>query len=520
MAKMNYRNTKTRAGSLCVERDAYGVKRDTQYAIRNTTYDKKALTLLEMVIAMAIMVIVFAALLPQFRAILNSWDSKAAAAETLQNARVLIDHINRNLTEAARITAVSDFTETVGFIEFEDNEGEGLRYDVDANDYVQFGLIGSLSELAGPVSQLQFTCYDGNDFVNPITDANDIRFVKAEATLTNPAAMGRDITFTAQTYLRVGSDILCTLGKGAPFEFDILKGKESALTQIDSTHYLCAYQGDRDTGWAVVLTVDTESWEITKETPYEFDTVKGKTSALAQIDATHYLCAYAGDGDDGWATVLTVNTGTWEITKETPFEFDDVKGKTPALAQIDATHYLCAYAGDGDDGWATVLTVNTGTWEITKETPYEFDTVKGKIPALEQIDATHYLCAYGGDGDDGWATVLTVNTGTWEVTNETPYEHDGDKGKTPALAQIDATHYLCAYAGDGDDGWATVLTVYTATWEITEEMAIEYDSDNGKTPALVVVDPNNYLCAYAGESDDGWSVILQIPDCNAAEVQP
>ena len=179
---------------------------------------------------MAIMAIVFAVLLPQFRAVLNSWSSKAAAAEVLQNGRVLIDHLNRNLAPATRITAVSDFTETVGFIEFEDNDGDTLRYDVDANNYAQFGSVGNLSELAGPVSRLQFTCYDACDLDTPITDVNDIRLVKVEVTLANPAAMGRDMTFTAQTYIRTNASS-CTEGLIGWWKLD----ETSGLTAADSS---------------------------------------------------------------------------------------------------------------------------------------------------------------------------------------------------------------------------------------------------------------------------------------------
>jgi len=172
-----------------------------QYQNSKTRFSR-ALTLVEMVIAMAIMAIVFAVILPQFRVIQNSWDSKQAAAETLQNSRVLMDHLYRNFSKAVKITAVSDSSETNGYIEFEDNIGDTLRYDVDANNYVEFGPVGDLYDLAGPVSQLQFTCYDGNDFDTAITDVNDIRFIKLQTTLTNPAAMGHDKTFTAQIYLR------------------------------------------------------------------------------------------------------------------------------------------------------------------------------------------------------------------------------------------------------------------------------------------------------------------------------
>ena len=133
---MQYPNNKIRVNSSCVKRDASGygtlrrdescVKGNTQYASlpraqsrgRNTIYDKTGLTLLEMIIAMAIMAIVFAAIVPQFRIILNSWDSKAGAAEALQNGRVLMDHISRNLSKAKRITVVSASTVTNGYIQF------------------------------------------------------------------------------------------------------------------------------------------------------------------------------------------------------------------------------------------------------------------------------------------------------------------------------------------------------------------------------------------------------------------
>ena len=164
-----------------------------------------ALTLMEMVIALSIMAIVFTAVLPEFRAIQNSWDSKAGAAEALQNGRVLMDHLYHDLSKAARITAVSDSAESNGYIEFEDNAGSTLRYDIGENSYVAFGPVGSLSELAGPVSQLQFTCYDACDLDTPIMDVNSIRFVKVETTLTNSAAMGRDKTLTTQVYLRTNS---------------------------------------------------------------------------------------------------------------------------------------------------------------------------------------------------------------------------------------------------------------------------------------------------------------------------
>jgi len=179
----------------------------TGVATRTTTVP--AITLLETIMALAIITIIFAAVVPQFRIINNSWDSRQANAEVLQNGRVLTDHINRNLSKAVKITAVSDLSETDGYIEFEDNDGNTLRYDIDDNNYIEYGPVGDLSDLAGPVSTLQFACYDACDLdtpLDPVTDANLIRFIKVDTTLPNPASLGRDKTFTAKAYLRTNGN--------------------------------------------------------------------------------------------------------------------------------------------------------------------------------------------------------------------------------------------------------------------------------------------------------------------------
>ena len=297
---------------------------------------------------------------------------------------------------------------------------------------------------------------------------------------------------------------------GTPFEYDTSTGNTPALAQIDSTHYLCAYEGPDFDGWAVVLIVDTDTWDVTKGTTFEYDTDNGVTPALAQIDQTHYLCVYNGDKSSGLAVVLTVDTGNWTISKEVPFEFDSQQGNTPALSKIDNGHYLCTYVDKFSDGWAFVLTIDTGNWTITKETPFEFEQNTALTPTLAKINDTHYLCAYEDKFSDGQAFVLTVDTGNWTITKETPFEYDDIEALTPELCKIDDSHYLCAYEGAGSDGWAVVLIVDIGTWNITKGMAFEYDTSDGQTPALATIDDTRYLCAYGGNKSDGWATVLTV----------
>ncbi len=475
----------------------------------------KGLTLLEMVIAIAIMAVVFSALLPQFRNISNSWASKQGNAEVLQNGRVLVDYLNRNLAKAVKVTAVSDSSETDGYIEFEDKDAITYRCDIAANNYIEFGQVGDLFDLAGPVSSLRFTCYALDDLDTAITDVGSIRFVRVEATMVNSSANGQDKTFTTSAFIRTSS----TAGSASvytepdsPLEFNVTLGATPDMMKINSTHYLCVYKGPSDDGWAVVAEVDTDAWTITRKSTHEFDNQKGATPVLAQIDSTHYLCVYEGYQDDGWAVVLTVNPSTWVVTSGTAFEFDDEAGKTPALAKIDGTHYLLAYSDKFFDGQAVVLTVNTGTWAITKETPLEFDTQEATTPALVQIDSTHYLLAYSDKFSDGQAMVLTVNDSTWAISASGSLEFDTKTANDAELVQIDSTHYLCAYSGFGNAGKAVVLIVNNSTWAVTKAATLEFETDNGRYPSLVDIDGQRFICAYQGGQtlNAGWTNILTV----------
>jgi len=529
----------------------------------------RALTLVEMIIAMAIITIILAVILPQFRVIQNNWDSQAGAAETLQNGRILIDHLNRNLSTALRITAVSDSSETSGYIEFLDNDANNVRYDVNSiSDYVEFGPIGGLSDLAGPVSKLQFTCYGAVDLSTPTTDVNAIRSVKVETTLINPAKLDQDMTLTTQAYIRTNA-LPVTSGNiyklSEPWlVFMPSIGLEPALAHMSGTKYLCAYRSNMDDGWARILTVNTADWSVSADSLFEYDTKQGITPALAKIDDTHFLCAYQGDKGDGWShvlyettpgeltdgpgeefdtedcihpalseidsshflcayfdntssvrtLVLTVDPGSWSINKGPTTEFACDLVCNPDLVKIDDTHHLCAYRGSNLCHWAVVLTVDPATWTVTPETPFEVaPTLYAYEPALAKIDNTHFLYALQTNMSQGCVVVLTVDTSDWTITKAMadPYYQFSDEAGSLDLCQIDDTSFLCAYDGGfGGGGLVTVLTVDTSDWSLSHGVPFTFESGTCSEPALCQIDASHFLCAYAGLDDVGYVGVLEL----------
>ena len=138
-------------------------------------------------------------------------------------------------------------------------------------------------------------------------------------------------------------------------EHDIVQGFENSLVQIDATHFILAYAGDGDVGYIKTFSLDG-SYNITQIDSLEHDTALGQYNSLVQIDATHFILAYRGvgddydDGDGGYIKTFSID-GSYNITQIDSLEYDTVYGSDNSLVQIDATHFILAYAGGDDVGY-------------------------------------------------------------------------------------------------------------------------------------------------------------------------
>ena len=158
-------------------------------------------TLVELVLAVAILAVVFTAVVPLFTYARNTTTVTTGNTEAIQNGRVLMNHLNRQLSTAVYIADISAANTILGYIEFVDEDLNTLRYEV-SDGYVYYGPSGDLSLLAGPVSQFQFSGYGLEDLDTTTTDANDIRLVRIEAILDNPSE-GPDKAFETTVFLSI-----------------------------------------------------------------------------------------------------------------------------------------------------------------------------------------------------------------------------------------------------------------------------------------------------------------------------
>ncbi|HNS21817.1 MAG TPA: type II secretion system protein [Sedimentisphaerales bacterium] len=173
--------------------------------LKDKTTGSRGTTLVELTVAVAIMATVFAAILPLFAGVRNGAETHWANLEVVQNARVLNEHLGRHLAGASRIVAIGSSTSDDGYVEFEAAGGAVYRCDVGAGGYVEFGPVGDLSDLVGPVEYLRFVGYDGNDPGASTQTPDDIRLVTWEASLRNSGRQASGKVIRGACYLRVGA---------------------------------------------------------------------------------------------------------------------------------------------------------------------------------------------------------------------------------------------------------------------------------------------------------------------------
>jgi len=168
---------------------------------------QRGTTIVELTVATAILAIVFAAIMPVFATIRNHTEAAGANSEMVQNARVLNEQLYRHLAQARRVTAMSGSSETDGYIEFETGDGTVRRCQLGSSGCIEFGPLGDLSDLAGPVEYLTFVCYDGNDPAVQTAVPEHARLVTWEARLKSAGALTGDKTIRGACYLRVNGNV-------------------------------------------------------------------------------------------------------------------------------------------------------------------------------------------------------------------------------------------------------------------------------------------------------------------------
>jgi prepilin-type N-terminal cleavage/methylation domain-containing protein len=193
--------------------------------IKNQKSKIHGLTLVELLIVMSVIAVLMIATVPHIRGSRQVWEVVGDRhAEVLQNARIGMDKMTREIRQARSISSVSG-----SYIEFADRDENDRKFQYNAG-YLEYGPPGDLSMLAGPVDSLSFTYYQ-EDGVTETTTPDDARSVLIQLTTSDSEGKVEPITLSSRVFIR--KDI-ATDGAYSITDF-VMFGGTSVFVDRDST---------------------------------------------------------------------------------------------------------------------------------------------------------------------------------------------------------------------------------------------------------------------------------------------
>jgi hypothetical protein len=285
-------------------------------------------------------------------------------------------------------------------------------------------------------------------------------------------------------------------------EHDNTYGVWASLVQIDSTHYILAYAGAGGDGFIKTFSIDGSYENITEIDSLEHDSSEGQNNSLVQIDDTHFILAYSGDGHDGYIKTFSIDE-SYEISQIDVMEHDEANGLFNSLIKIDNTHFMLAYAGADYDGFIKTFSIDE-SYKISQIDVMEHDTNNGKYNSLLQIDSTHYILAYSNMNLYGVIKTFSINE-SYEISQTDSLIHDNTHGVWASLVKIDSTHYILAYKSYAEDWKGVIKTFYIdESYEISQIDSLTHDTGNMLDNSLTQIDSTHYILAYSGVGYDGF----------------
>ena len=346
-------------------------------------------------------------------------------------------------------------------------------------------------------------------------------------------------------------------------DFDLYGGLLPKIIRVSGTTYAIAYQGYRNDGYLVTISIEATGAITGVIDSLEFDTSNGAHPWIIHIAGDVYAIAYVGPSGNGTIKTLIIQSDGAVGAVIDTFAYDSGPSVIePVIVNISGNVYAVFYGGPDNDGWLKTITINSdGTiggiidslefdtaygvysdpihiggsvWAVAYTanaifgpgrlktisiasngiigaimSSYDYDGNQTSAPDIIQVSGGIYAIAYGGPGRHGWLkTVSIVGGSIGAVIDSTEFE--AVYGCNPWIVHIADDVYAIAYDGPDGDGWLKTVDINGSGVIGGEVSALEYDQANGRYQSMIHVSGNIYAIAYLGPGNDGWLKTVDI----------
>lgn len=163
---------------------------------------RAGLSLMEMMVATSIMATLMTSVVVVVRSGFAVWNAAEAEVDVLENAYGVLRHFVQQLRQAKSITAISNPTETSGYLSFATADGSLRSWTHNSTlKEVSFDNGVSSGLLAQKIDTISFVGYEADGSTQTI-NVDDIQVVKCSVQVTLPRGIGSTRTISCRAWIR------------------------------------------------------------------------------------------------------------------------------------------------------------------------------------------------------------------------------------------------------------------------------------------------------------------------------
>jgi len=282
-----------------------------------------------------------------------------------------------------------------------------------------------------------------------------------------------------------------------------------SIAMIDSTHFVIAYcdYGNNNYGTAIIGTVSGSSISFGSE--YVFNAAGTYYPFAATIDSTHFVIAYADDGNNNNGTAIIGTISGTSISFGSKYVFNAGHTNYISAAMIDSTHFVVAYMDVGNSSYGTAIIGTVSGTSISFGSEYVFNAADNYYISVATLDSTHFVVAWQDAGNSNYGTAIIGTVSGSSISFGSEYVFNAGATYYISAAMIDSTHFVVAYwdNGNSDYGTAIIGTVSGSTISFGSEYV--FNTGNTYHISVATIDSTHFVVAWqdAGNSDYGTAII-------------
>lgn len=295
----------------------------------------------------------------------------------------------------------------------------------------------------------------------------------------------------------------------------------TSIVAIDGSNLAVAWCGPDVDGFVRLISLDGSGNCATNGSALEYSTADGLYPSMILWDSTHVLIAYQGASADGFAIVVSFNTGTGVMSNVgTAFEFDTGNCSIPSVVQLNSTKALVSYTGVSADGFAVVLDVAAVTFAVSAAgATFEYldaTTINGNTAFLISSGSPMVACLYYLASATPTFRTFNISTTTWAITafgTALQFSNAASglvRNDIRALGLVDSTTLIGFYPSSDDDGFVTTMAYNSGDGSLTAINTLEFDTTDGYAMHCVNIGGGWFGNVWQRSSNAGFMQVFNV----------